>query len=566
MKRNTLNTFITATLIMLLGVSSSAKAIVPMGDLMGTTTVTWGAETTSEIQTSIQSILVPAPPILLGPADLPSISGPSLVGDDALQYTITSNANGVDTYTLTLTREIDDVQGGAFGFSGKFSGKEAEVTLGATAAMEAANADADAIKVPSDGVIDNAVNGITNGDTVSINNNPYTVGEVVDDGNTATIPLTPPLISPVAFGDRIAEREKFEVSLDTVGTITEGAETGTVTITVTATSKSPGAPEADDDVVLTLQTPVGPSVEKYVRNVTPENDGNPPDNLEWVGEGFAYKYPPEDGTFYFRSQLNDDDARDPSKNPDAKVKAKKDDILEYLIVLKAGNQEDQTGITLNETLSPFAAYLGGMTKVNNQPFKDNDDGYTAFGIFENLPVIDAEGEPLIIAKNTSAYLTYQVTVIGGEEDKQEPSGGEQAGFYGDAPYTGCVVALRRFKGYESDVTDCYPDGTTIPREGNDDGRGWLDNPDRVHRMSANNLVEYTACWCEGPRTPAQYCDDAGWVVGKNSARTNNKIDASNGTQLTILKFALDPLNKGESVFWEGWEQEVTKADGALCVD
>ena len=73
MLRNTLNTFITATLIMLLGVSSSASAqtIVPAGNLMGTTSVTWGAgtaeETASEIQHSIQSILVPAAPTLSEP-------------------------------------------------------------------------------------------------------------------------------------------------------------------------------------------------------------------------------------------------------------------------------------------------------------------------------------------------------------------------------------------------------------------------------------------------------------------------------------------------------------------
>ena len=75
---------------MLLGVSSTAQAIVPMGDLMGTTSVTWGEETASEIQTSIQSILVPAAPILLGPDNQTSISEARLVDDDALQYTITS--------------------------------------------------------------------------------------------------------------------------------------------------------------------------------------------------------------------------------------------------------------------------------------------------------------------------------------------------------------------------------------------------------------------------------------------------------------------------------------------
>ena len=412
MLRNTLNTFMTATLIMLLGVSSSAKAVLPAGNLMGTTSVTWGEETTSEIQTSIQSILVPAPPILLGPLDLPSISEARLVGDDALQYTITSNANGVDTYTLTLTREIDDVQGGAFGFSGKFSGKEAEMTLGATAAMEAAPTGATKIKVPSDGVSDEEVNGITNGDTVSINNDPYTVGVVVDDGNTATIPLTTDgglgLISPVAFGDRIAQQETFAVSLDPVGTITDDEGTGTVTITVTATSKSPGVPEATDDVVLTLQTPVGPSVEKYVRNTT-SDDRNPPDNLEWVGEGFAYKYPPDSETFYFRSQLNDGLTR----NDEALVKAEEDDNLEYLIVLKAGNQKDQTGIILNETLSPFTTYLPGYAKINNEEAKLEEEQFPVDQT-ERASLTDNEGEPLIIAKNTSAYLTFQVTV-GGEE-------------------------------------------------------------------------------------------------------------------------------------------------------
>ena len=46
MKRNTLNTFISVSLIMLLGVSSSASAqtIVPAGDLMGKTSVTFSGK------------------------------------------------------------------------------------------------------------------------------------------------------------------------------------------------------------------------------------------------------------------------------------------------------------------------------------------------------------------------------------------------------------------------------------------------------------------------------------------------------------------------------------------
>ncbi len=411
MKRNTLNTFISATLIMLLGVSSSAKAVVPAGNLMGSTSVTWGGETASEIQTSIQSILVPAAPTLSAPADRTRI--PADEPSVTLEYTITSNANGEDTYSLSSAAAPEGVEA-----TGSTAPSPASVTLGATAAMEAADADTTEIKVPSDGVIDDAVNGITNGDTVFINNNEYTVGAVVDDGNTATITLTSGLQAPLAFGDRIAERETFEVTLDNVGTITEDAETGTVTITVTATSISPGAPEADDDVVLTLLTPVGPSVEKYVRNVTPENDRNPADNLEWVGEGFAYKYPPADGTFYFRSQLKIDDTSTIFK-PETKVKAKKDDILEYLIVLKAGNQGEQSNITLNESLPPFVEYVPDKTKVDGKKLEDEPED-TSPVLTPDWEVTDFEGAPLTLTANTSAHITYQVKVIGG-------AGGDDAG-------------------------------------------------------------------------------------------------------------------------------------------
>jgi hypothetical protein len=493
MKRKPLNTFITATLIMLLGVSSSAtaQAIVPAGNLMGTTSVTWGAETTSEIQTSIQSILVPAPPILLGPADLPSISGPSLVDDDALQYTITSNANGVDTYTLTLTREIDDVQGGAFGFSGKFSGKEAEVTLGATAAMEAANADADAIKVPSDGVIDNAVNGITNGDTVSINNNPYTVGEVVDDGITATIPLTPPLISPVAFGDRIAEREKFEVSLDTVGTITEGAETGTVTITVTATSKSPGAPEADDDVVLTLQTPVGPSVEKYVRNTS--DDGQCPDQVADCGQlrnqGYAEKFK---NNWYFRTKVaSEGDSNVVEHNPEALIKVESGEVLEYLIVLNAGNTKEEFNIRVSETLPPFTEYEEESAKYNRNKVQmpidtvSMDDSTNTI-MFTLCPTGSSYCK---LKVNGEGQVTYQVRVLGGD--------GERGELIKTDTYSGCL----------GNRQDCLPDGT--PWE-NYNGGG--------HECVGNEYdcwdELHMACWCDGAGA-TNYCQEKGWVVGLN---------------------------------------------------
>ena len=64
MKRNTLNTFITATLIMLMGVSSSASAqtIVPMGNLMGNTSVTVGGVEVTTYSSALRVDLVPAAP------------------------------------------------------------------------------------------------------------------------------------------------------------------------------------------------------------------------------------------------------------------------------------------------------------------------------------------------------------------------------------------------------------------------------------------------------------------------------------------------------------------------
>ena len=498
MKRNTLNTFISATLIMLLGVSSSAKAVVPAGNLMGTTSVTWGGETASEIQTSIQSILVPAAPILSEPDNQTRIPADKSIV--TLEYTITSNANGKDTYSLSSAAAPEGVEA-----TGSTAPSPASVTLGATAAMEAADAGEDAIKVPSDGVIDDAVNGITNGDTVFINKNEYTVGAVVDDGNTATITLTSGLQAPLAFGDRIAEQQTFEVTLDNVGTITEDAETGTVTITVTATSTSPGAPAADDDVVLTLLTPVGPSVEKYVRNLT-DPDSNPTDPGE-IGDEAKIDYDSGTGSnSYFKES----------------VSVKENDTLEYLIVLKAGNQGEQSNITLNESLPPFASYLPASAKINNESIEDNDDG-TSPALSGDWTVASAEG-PLTIDTNGLAYITYQVTVIGEQPTVPGGDGGEPEIA---ATYKGCQPQ------YANPVEFCVPDGTRWA-----DVVGEATNTIHAQHSCAafgDCFRQYTACW-EGEDA------DGRWVVGVNGIP---EIANSTNNERRIQELLGEQASRGE---------------------
>jgi hypothetical protein len=167
-----------------------------------------------------------------------------------------------------------------------------------------------------------------------------------------------------------------------------------------------------------------------------------------------------------------------------------------------------------------------MTKVNNQPFKDNDDGYTAFGIFENLPVIDAEGEPLIIAKNTSAYLTYQVKVISGvgvkaDEDKSEDSGGGD----GDelviaATYTGCLI-----QDEEDQQKWCQPDGTLLADVG--------ETPPGYDATLPAWAVVHTACWRGvllkdgGVSWLGRHSDQKGeWEVGANGFEPTEIMQAN----------------------------------------
>ena len=188
MKRNTLNTFITATLIMLLGVSSSASAqtIVPMGNLMGTTSVTFGSGDAAVTYSSALKIdFVPKAPVL-------SNTDPQLVNLEegaertTATFSITSRANGPADYTLASEVARTNLAEG--GLVVTFDQPDNIVNLGATAVVKV-NEDG-SLSVPSDGVAGDAeVNGIEATDKVMIDGVEYTVDAVEDNGVTATITL-----------------------------------------------------------------------------------------------------------------------------------------------------------------------------------------------------------------------------------------------------------------------------------------------------------------------------------------------------------------------------------------
>jgi uncharacterized repeat protein (TIGR01451 family) len=195
----------------------------------------------------ISVALVYATPTLYTPADLSTTPGTPAV----YTYTITSNANGPDTYALTT-----NVDAQSAGISGSTAAAApVSVTLGASTiatAVTIAAVGTTAITVPNDALSNASVNGIAGG-TVVINASVYTVASIVDNGGTvggtSTITVngngTASGVLPV--GTIIGEQVTFTMTV-TPGTISAAANQ---TIDVTTSAKGGGAPIAATDVTVT---------------------------------------------------------------------------------------------------------------------------------------------------------------------------------------------------------------------------------------------------------------------------------------------------------------------------
>ena len=109
MKRNTLNTFITATLIMLLGVSSSAQAVVPANSrITSTSTLEFNDDAPPLTATVIVTVgLQRSKPLIAlkaGTEIQPNPSSAKWIDGTTKSltytYTITTEANGPANYTV----------------------------------------------------------------------------------------------------------------------------------------------------------------------------------------------------------------------------------------------------------------------------------------------------------------------------------------------------------------------------------------------------------------------------------------------------------------------------------
>ena len=409
MLRNTLNTFISATLIMLLGVSSSAQAMVPANSrITSTSTLTVeGLEPLTATVTVTVGLQRSKPLIVLkaGTEEEPNPSlnkwiagkrgGENTTTELTYKYTITTEANGPATYTVKAEAAAEAVENLNKKPKVRLNNNEESITisLGATAVLEVVG---NKITVPSDGNLKGSdrtttVNGIKAGDTVVIEKTPYVVN-VVDDSNgtTATITLDKAPPNDLVRGDPIAEQQEFEVALSEIGL--KDTDKNQVTVTVTATQ--PDRPDLEvirNQDKFTVIAPRGPKMQIYVRNLS-EAEGANPDLASEEVKTKTYGV-----NTYFSTH---DEPRHPPGS-----------ILEYLVTVRAGNEEPLTDqryqIPEPDDLKYVLEYVAGETRLNQESIPDE-------GIEEGVPLSnDADQNPNVIDTDQTAYVTYQMTVLGG---------------------------------------------------------------------------------------------------------------------------------------------------------
>ena len=245
MLRNTLNTFMTATLIMLLGVSSSAQTVVPANTrITSTSTLDLADGTSLEKSVTVTVGLKPKAPEVrhLGgrPADGQWIAGAPFFHE----YGLISRANGEDTYAphVTLDRDASTHLGGTPEFSIRVLNgpvlSDSKIALGATAVLVPAEAGATELIVPNDLTpTDDVVNGISVGDYVFVGNRskPHRVSAIMSETDTVTLVLSGDgIASAVETGDLIAEGALFHVEVSGDLRSTHEADPAIAVIAVTA--------------------------------------------------------------------------------------------------------------------------------------------------------------------------------------------------------------------------------------------------------------------------------------------------------------------------------------------
>lgn len=230
-------------------------------DIYNIATVNYKDATNTIAQTPVTATakvtvtLVAAQPSLNAPADQDTTLGVAAT----YNYTITTNANGPDSYALSTSANGGSVTNSANITASTAVPAPTPIILGATTIVTPITIPAatnTAIVVPSDGnSADGIVNGIEGGDTVVINGLVYSVISVVDNASlvgivTSTITVNGPASALLPYGTLIAERKTFTVA---VTPVTMTPTTTDETIVTVVSAKSAGAAAATDSTTTTVR-------------------------------------------------------------------------------------------------------------------------------------------------------------------------------------------------------------------------------------------------------------------------------------------------------------------------
>lgn len=359
-------------------ISAGAWAVTPANtQLTATAKLTYtGNSTGITSSTTVTVQLVPSAVTIASTFSAPTASVNIAEGGSySATYTIQSNANGPDTYTIatsyTNTNTVSGMATPTISIGSTSNLTSTSVTLGATAAQTAAAIGDTSITVPADGKADSSVNGVAANDTVIIGGNKYTVASVTDNASgTSIITLTSALTTAVSVGEGIYQYVSFTNQISNVGTQNGATNILNLQTTVISTTSSSAAYTS----AITINV-VAISMTKYVRDVTTGSTGTTPATYG--------------GHTYYQSG----------------VKASPGDTLEYLLVVQTSTA-GISGAVLTDVLPNYTTYVANSTKQNGTAVSDASGGSTAFPLDSSNSGLSLGS----IGTSTTVNVTYQVKV------------------------------------------------------------------------------------------------------------------------------------------------------------
>ncbi|PLY00500.1 MAG: hypothetical protein C0622_08605 [Desulfuromonas sp.] len=313
-------------------------------------------------------LLVPNAPIVdPGPDQETYYNGPNTELTNS--FYVTATANGPDYYDVTtqiIASSIDNTT------NPTATVDVASIYLGATLTFDDSSTTT-SIVVPADGVADDEVNGIEEGDIVVIGNETIEVASVDDNASgTSTIYLVTALDTAPDAGVLVAEKQTVTVTV-TAGTIATIGTDITFEKTLTVTSQEDGDESTTSDPVQDTYLSGKATLGKYVRNVTSGVVGDAPQTTY-------------DGEEFYQSG----------------VTAEPGDILEYMLVARNSGSGPVDTAEVNDVLPiDFVSLLTSVADYANNAVL-YDDGtntpvtYTAAANGDAATYVSATGTLTVV--------------------------------------------------------------------------------------------------------------------------------------------------------------------------